>query len=212
MLHGCEIGDNSLIGIGAVVLNGAKIGKNCIIGANSLVTENTPKFATPFNGWVANSAEVIGDVYLGQNASVWFGAVIRGDHKNAPIHIGDYSNVQENSVIHTDENIPVNIGNYVTIGHMAMLHGCEIGDNSLIGIGAVVLNGAKIGKNCIIGANSLVTENKVIPDNSLVMGSPAKVVKTLTDEQVQGLKLSALHYAHHCQSFKNGLTPVEMPE
>ncbi len=172
---------------------------------------NRPQFATPFNGWVADSAEVIGDVYLGQQASVWFGVVIRGDHQNAPIHIGDYSNVQENSVIHTDENLPVHIGNYVTIGHMAMLHGCEVGDNSLIGIGAVVLNGAKIGKNCIIGANSLVTENKVIPDNSLVMGSPAKVVKTLTNEQAQMLKQSALHYAKRCQEFKTELTPVEAP-
>ncbi|MGP4847711.1 gamma carbonic anhydrase family protein, partial [Marinobacter sp. 1Y8] len=143
--------------------------------------DKTPEFAAPFNGWVADSAQVMGDVYLGHQANIWFGAVIRGD--NDRIHIGDYSNVQENSVIHTDAGIKVTIGNYVTIGHLAMLHGCEVGDNSLIGIGAVVLNNVKIGKNCLIGAKALITEGQVIPDNSLVMGAPAKVVKTLTDEQ-----------------------------
>ncbi|WP_201583041.1 gamma carbonic anhydrase family protein [Psychrobacter jeotgali] len=172
--------------------------------------DKTPEFATPFNGWVADSARVIGDVYLGHKANVWFGAVIRGD--NERIHIGDYTNVQENSVIHTDAGIEVNIGNHVTIGHLAMLHGCEIGNNSLIGIGAVVLNNAKIGKNCIIGAKALVTEGKEIPDNSLVMGAPAKVVKTLTDEQAAMLTLSALHYAERCQNFKTGLTEIEQPE
>ena len=162
--------------------------------------DKTPEFAVPFNGWIADSAQVIGDVYLGHQANVWFGAVIRGD--NDRIHIGDYSNVQENSVIHTDAGIKVTIGDYVTIGHLAMLHGCEIGDNSLVGIGAVVLNNVKIGKNCLIGAKALITEGQVIPDNSLVMGAPAKVVKTLTDEQVAMLKMSALHYAERCQKFK----------
>jgi carbonic anhydrase/acetyltransferase-like protein (isoleucine patch superfamily) len=155
-------------------------------------------------------AQVIGDVYLGHQANVWFGAVIRGD--NDRIHIGDYSNVQENSVIHTDAGIKVTIGDYVTIGHLAMLHGCEIGDNSLVGIGAVVLNNVKIGKNCLIGAKALITEGQVIPDNSLVMGAPAKVVKTLTDEQVAMLKMSALHYAERCQKFKTGLTEIAMPD
>jgi carbonic anhydrase/acetyltransferase-like protein (isoleucine patch superfamily) len=172
--------------------------------------DKTPEFAVPFNGWVADSARVIGDVYLGHQASIWFGAVIRGD--NERIHIGDYSNVQENSVIHTDEGIEVKIGNYVTIGHLAMLHGCEVDDNSLIGIGAVVLNNVKIGKNCIIGAKALVTEGKQIPDNSLVMGAPAKVVKTLTDDQVAMLKESAMHYAARCQKFKTGLKEIEQPE
>ncbi|MBP2280488.1 carbonic anhydrase/acetyltransferase-like protein (isoleucine patch superfamily) [Psychrobacter sp. PL19] len=172
--------------------------------------DKTPEFAVPFNGWVADSARVIGDVYLGHQASVWFGAVIRGD--NERIHIGDYSNVQENSVIHTDQGIEVKIGNHVTIGHLAMLHGCEVGDNSLIGIGAVILNNAKIGKNCIIGAKALVTEGKEIPDNSLVMGAPAKVVKTLTDQQVVIIKWSALHYAARCQDFKTGLKEIEQPE
>ncbi|GLR28294.1 gamma carbonic anhydrase family protein [Psychrobacter pacificensis] len=172
--------------------------------------DKTPEFAVPFNGWIADSAQVIGDVYLGHQANVWFGAVIRGD--NDRIHIGDYSNVQENSVIHTDAGIKVTIGDYVTIGHLAMLHGCEIGDNSLIGIGAVVLNNVKIGKNCLIGAKALITEGQVIPDNSLVMGAPAKVVKTLTDEQVAMLKMSALHYAERCQKFKTGLTEIAMPD
>ncbi|AOY43147.1 MULTISPECIES: gamma carbonic anhydrase family protein [Psychrobacter] len=172
--------------------------------------DKTPEFAVPFNGWIADSAQVIGDVYLGHQANVWFGAVIRGD--NDRIHIGDYSNVQENSVIHTDAGIKVTIGDYVTIGHLAMLHGCEIGDNSLVGIGAVVLNNVKIGKNCLIGAKALITEGQVIPDNSLVMGAPAKVVKTLTDEQVAMLKMSALHYAERCQKFKTGLTEIAMPD
>lgn len=171
--------------------------------------DKLPQFASPYQGWVADSAQVMGDVYLGHQSSVWFGAVIRGD--NDHIHIGDYSNVQENTVIHTDAGIQVHIGDYVTIGHLAMLHGCTVGDNSLIGIGAVILNGAKIGKNCLIGAKSLVTEGKVIPDNSLVMGSPAKVVKTLSDEQIAHLKLSAQHYAERCQKFRSGLTPVQMP-
>ena len=172
--------------------------------------DKTPEFATPFNGWVADSAQVMGDVYLGHQANIWFGAVIRGD--NDRIRIGDYSNVQENSVIHTDAGIKVKIGNYVTIGHLAMLHGCEVGDNSLIGIGAVVLNNVKIGKNCLIGAKALITEGQVIPDNSLVMGAPAKVVKTLTDEQAAMLKMSALHYAERCQKFKTGLTEIAMPD
>ena len=172
--------------------------------------DKAPEFASPFNGWVADTARVIGDVYLGHQASVWFGAVIRGDNEH--IHIGDYSNVQENSVIHTDAGIEVKIGNYVTIGHLAMLHGCEVGDNSLIGIGAVLLNNVKIGKNCIIGAKALLTENMVIPDNSLVVGAPAKVVKTLSDEQAALLKLSALHYAERCQKFKTGLVEVKQPD
>ena len=172
--------------------------------------DKTPEFAAPFNGWVADSAQVMGDVYLGHQANIWFGAVIRGD--NDRIHIGDYSNVQENSVIHTDAGIEVKIGNYVTIGHLAMLHGCEVGDNSLFGIGAVVLNNVKIGKNCLIGAKALITEGQVIPDNSLVMGAPAKVVKTLTDEQAAMLKMSALHYAERCQKFKTGLTEIAMPD
>lgn len=153
----------------------------------------------PWDGWIAENATVIGQVELGSKVSIWFGAVIRGD--NSLIKIGDYSNVQENAVIHTDAGIDVNIGEYVTIGHQATLHGCTIGDNSLIGINAVVLNHAVIGKNCIIGANALVPEGKVIPDNSLVVGSPAKVIRTLDQQAEVKLKQSALHYAEHFAHF-----------
>lgn len=153
----------------------------------------------PWNGWIAENATVIGDVELGQEVSVWFGAVIRGD--NCKIRIGDFSNIQENAVLHTDPGIELNVGQYVTIGHQAMLHGCTIGDNSLIGINAVVLNNAVIGKNCIIGANALIPEGKIIPDNSLVMGSPGKVIKTLDEFAEAKLKMSAMHYAHHFKNF-----------
>ncbi|RKG32111.1 gamma carbonic anhydrase family protein [Acinetobacter tianfuensis] len=155
----------------------------------------------PWDGWVAESAAVIGQAELGREVSIWFGAVIRAD--NAKIKLGDFTNVQENAVLHTDAGIEMYIGNYVTIGHQAMLHGCTVGDNSLIGINAVVLNHAVIGKNCIIGANALIPEGKVIPDNSVVMGSPGKVVKTLDDAAADKLKMSALHYASHFPKFKN---------
>ena len=153
----------------------------------------------PWDGWVADNATVIGQVELGKQVSVWFGAVIRGD--NAKIKLGDYTNVQENAVLHTDAGIEMKIGQYVTIGHQAMLHGCTIGDNSLIGINAVVLNHAVIGRNCIIGANALIPEGKIIPDNSVVMGSPGKVVKTLDESGEAMLKMSALHYAEHFKHF-----------
>lgn len=165
-----------------------------------------PTYKAPFTGWIADSAQVIGDVVLGDNVSVWFGAVIRGD--NATIKLGDNTNIQENCVIHTDAGIVVDIGKGVTVGHLAMLHGCTIGDNSLIGIGAVILNNAAIGKNCIIGANALVTENMQIPDNSLVVGSPAKVVKTLDHDKIEMLKLSASHYVKKANDFKHHLTPI----
>jgi carbonic anhydrase/acetyltransferase-like protein (isoleucine patch superfamily) len=155
---------------------------------------------TPWNGWVAETATVIGNVELGDKVSVWFGAVIRGD--NAKIHLGHYSNVQENAVLHTDAGIEMHIGDYVTIGHQAMLHGCRIGNNTLIGIQAVVLNHAVIGENCIIGANALIPEGKVIPDNSVVMGSPGKVVKTLDAAGIAKLRQSALHYAAHFPDFQ----------
>ncbi|WP_432208411.1 gamma carbonic anhydrase family protein [Acinetobacter variabilis] len=163
---------------------------------------HTPKaIHQPWDGWVAPTATVIGQVELGKQVSVWFGAVVRAD--NSKIRLGDFSNVQENAVLHTDAGIEMNIGNYVTIGHQAMLHGCTIGDNSLIGIQAVILNHAVIGKNCIIGANALIPEGKVIPDNSVVMGSPGKVVKTLDDASIQKLKMSAMHYAEHFQKFQD---------
>tara|TARA_B110000858_G_scaffold198518_1_gene266118 strand:+ start:6459 stop:6986 length:528 start_codon:yes stop_codon:yes gene_type:complete len=155
------------------------------------------------NFFVAPSADVIGNVRLENNASVWFNAVVRGD--NELITIGENSNVQDCSVLHTDAGYPLTIGKNVTIGHKVMLHGCTIGDNSLIGINAVILNGAKIGKNCLIGANSLVTEGKEIPDGSLVMGSPAKIVKTLSVQQQADLVKSADSYVENFKHFKKEL-------
>ena len=163
---------------------------------------------SPWDGWVAENASVIGQVQLGRQVSVWFGAVIRAD--NSPIVIGDFSNVQENAVLHTDVGIQLTVGEYVTIGHQAMLHGCTIGDNTLIGINAVVLNRAVIGKNCIIGANALIPEGKVIPDNSVVMGSPGKVVKEAGEMVAQMNRMSALHYAAHGQRFKLALRPFTL--
>src|SRR5690606_10267170 len=155
----------------------------------------------PWDGWVASTATVIGQVELWLQLSIWFGALVRADNTNTKL--GDFSNVHENAVLHTDAGIEMQIGNYVTIGHQAMLHGCTIGDNSLIGIQAVILNHAVIGKNCIIGANALIPEGKIIPDNSVVMGSPGKVVKTLDQDSIQKLKMSALHYAGHFQKFQD---------
>ncbi len=157
--------------------------------------------------FIAPNATVIGSVIIEHNASVWFNCVIRGD--NEPITIGEGSNVQDGSVLHTDIGIPLVIGKHVTVGHKVMLHGCEIGDNSLIGINAVVLNRVKIGKNCIIGANALIPEGKVIPDNSMVLGSPGKVVKTLTPQQVDMIKLSALHYIENFKRYKRSLQEDE---
>ena len=133
--------------------------------------------------WVAPNASIIGDVTLEKNTSIWFNATLRGDIEN--IYVGEGSNIQDGSVLHTDPGFPLKIGKDVTIGHLVMLHGCIIEDNSLIGIGAVILNGAKIGKNCIIGANALITENKVIPDNSLVVGSPGKIVRQVSKEETK---------------------------
>ncbi|MEQ8483349.1 MAG: gamma carbonic anhydrase family protein [Pseudomonadales bacterium] len=157
--------------------------------------------------WVADNALVIGSVLLENNASVWFNAVLRGDAEL--ITVGENSNVQDGAVLHTDPGCPLVIGRNVTIGHKVMLHGCEIGDNSLIGINAVVLNRAKIGRNCLIGANALITEGKEIPDNSMVLGSPAKVVRQLTEQEVAGLALSARHYVENARRFRDGLTPQQ---
>ncbi len=155
--------------------------------------------------WVAENATVLGRVILEHEASVWFNAVLRGDTE--PITIGARSNVQDGSILHTDPGCPLTLGADVTVGHLAMLHGCTVGDNSLIGIGAVVLNRAKIGKNCLIGAKALVTEGKEIPDNSMVLGSPAKVVRTLSEEQIQGLTLSAAHYVENWKRFVRDFRP-----
>ncbi len=156
--------------------------------------------------WVADSAQVMGAVVLGENASVWFGAVIRGDTET--IRIGVNSNIQDLSVLHADIGFPLTIGDNVTVGHQVMLHGCTVGDNSLIGIQAVILNNAKIGKNSIVGAGSVVTEGKEFPDNSLIIGSPAKVVRTLDDAAAAKLKVSAEHYVLNAQRFAKGLKKI----
>ena len=153
--------------------------------------------------WVAPNATIIGDVTLEKNSSVWFNAVIRGDNEN--IHVGEGSNVQDGSVLHTAPGCPLKIGKDVTIGHLVMLHGCTIGDNSLIGIGAVILNNAKIGKNCIIGAKALITENKEIPDNSLVVGAPGRVIKKLTDEQIRQITENAKHYQDNWKRYSKSV-------
>ena len=153
--------------------------------------------------WTAPTATLIGKVRLEEGASVWFNAVLRGD--NELILIGKHSNVQDGAVMHTDMGYPLTLGTGVTIGHNAMLHGCTVGDYSLIGINAVILNGARIGKHCIIGANSLIGEGKEIPDGSLVMGSPGKVVRDLTDEQKKLLEASAAHYVQNGQRYARDL-------
>ena len=153
--------------------------------------------------WVAPNAVVIGDVSLKKNASVWFGSVLRGD--NDPIILGENSNIQDNSVCHTDDGMPLIIGNNVTVGHKVILHSCTVGDNSLIGMGSTVLNKAKIGNNCLVGANALVTEGKEFPDNSLIVGSPAKVKRELTDMEKKIIELSALHYVENMKRYKKDL-------
>lgn len=155
------------------------------------------------DSWVAPNATLVGKVKLEPGASVWFNAVLRGD--NELIHIGENSNVQDGTVMHTDMGFPLSVGKGVTIGHNAMLHGCTVGDYSLIGINAVVLNGAKIGKYCIIGANSLIAEGKEIPDGSLVVGSPGKVVRELNEQQMKMLEAGAAHYVHNAQRYAREL-------
>ena len=165
--------------------------------------EQEPKY----NGsnFIAPNAAVIGNVELKKNASVWFDVVIRGD--NDPINVGENSNIQDGSVLHTDLGAPLSIGSNVTVGHKVMLHGCTIRDNSLIGINSTILNHAVIGKNSMVGANSLITEGKEFPENSLIMGSPAKVVRKLSDKEVMMIKLSANHYVENAKRFMKDLTP-----
>ena len=158
------------------------------------------------SAWIADSAQVMGAISLHANTSVWFNAVIRGDTET--ITIGEGSNIQDLAVIHADNGLLVVVGKHVTVGHQVMLHGCTIGDESLIGIAAVVLNGARIGRNCVVGAGSVVTEGKEFPDGSLIMGTPAKVVRELTPEQIEGLRMSAKHYMNNALRFKNGLKKI----
>ncbi|SFU75890.1 gamma carbonic anhydrase family protein [Pseudoduganella namucuonensis] len=158
------------------------------------------------SAFVADNATLIGKVTLEPNASVWFGATLRGD--NERITIGENSNVQEGTVMHTDMGYPLTVGKNVTIGHQAMLHGCTIGDGALIGIQAVILNGARIGKGCLVGAGALVTEGKEFPDNQLIIGSPAKAVRTLTPEDAERLLASAANYAQRGQQYKSQLKKI----
>jgi carbonic anhydrase/acetyltransferase-like protein (isoleucine patch superfamily) len=165
----------------------------------------TPQLAD--TAWVADNAQVIGNVTLAADSSVWFGVTVRGDTET--IAIGQGSNIQDGSVLHADVGMPLVVGDNVTVGHKVMLHGCTIGDESLIGIGAIVLNGAKIGKNCLVGAGALVTEGKEFPDGSMIIGSPAKAVRQLTPEQMEGLRLSAKHYIDNAQRFRHTLKKID---
>lgn len=158
------------------------------------------------SAWVADSATVIGNVELGPDVSVWYGTVIRGD--NERITIGRGSNVQDGSVLHTDVGFPLTLGEGVTVGHQVMLHGCTIGDGSLVGIQAVVLNGAKVGRNCLVGAGAVVTEGKEFPDNSLILGSPAKAVRELSPEQVARMRAGTRHYVENARRHATGLKRI----
>jgi carbonic anhydrase/acetyltransferase-like protein (isoleucine patch superfamily) len=165
-----------------------------------------PELPAPDRHWIAPTANVIGRVRLMADASIWFGAVLRGD--NEWLTIGERTNIQDQVMIHSDMGFPVTLGNDVTVGHGAILHGCTVGDGSLIGMGATVLNGARIGRASIVGANALVTVNKVFPDHSLIVGSPARVVRTLTEDDAARLLLSADGYVRNHQRFRAGLTQI----
>lgn len=156
--------------------------------------------------FVANNATVVGSVRIGDKASIWFNAVIRGD--NELIDIGNGTNIQDGSVLHTDIGFPLTLADNVTVGHQVMLHGCSVGQNSLIGINAVVLNGAKIGSNCLIGANTLIPEGMVVPDGSLVVGSPGKVKRSLSDDEIEGLRHSAEHYIDNMRRYRETLVQI----
>lgn len=171
------------------------------------LAEKTPVLPADGAYWVAPGAHVVGDVRLAEDVGIWFGAVLRGD--NEMLTLGAGTNVQEHAIIHADPGFPVTIGNDVTIGHRAIVHGCTIGDNTLVGMGATVLNGACIGRNCLIGAGALVTEGKEIPDGSLVIGSPAKVVRVLSDEAISGLGKSAASYIAKWKCFAKELQPLD---
>tara|TARA_B100000700_G_scaffold320576_1_gene418121 strand:+ start:601 stop:1107 length:507 start_codon:yes stop_codon:yes gene_type:complete len=160
--------------------------------------KNVPKVDN--DAWVAPNATIIGKVKLEKNSSIWFNAVLRGDIEL--ITIGENSNIQDGSVLHTDPGYPLTVGKGVTVGHMVMLHGCQISDDTLIGIGSIILNNAKIGKNCIVGANTLITENKIIPDNSLVVGSPGRVLRKVTNEEIKAIQENGRHYVDNSKKYK----------
>ena len=167
----------------------------------------TPQLPSDDEYWIAPTAAVMGNVILKKNSSIWWGAVLRGD--NDPIVVGEGSNIQDGSICHTDHGSPLTIGANVTVGHMVMLHGCEIGDYSLIGIGSVILNGVKIGRNCLIGANTLIPEGKVIPDRALVVGSPGRVIRTLSDTEVENLVVNAHNYVDNARLYADRLCALE---
>lgn len=170
------------------------------------LSDLTPKTPAADRFWIAPDAHVIGQVELGLDVGIWFGAVLRGD--NEPIIIGDGTNIQEGAMVHVDPGFPVRIGKGCTIGHHAIVHGATIGDNSLVGMGATVLNGARIGRNCLIGANALITEGKEFPDNSLIVGAPARVARTLDEAAVAGLARSAENYIANWKRFARELKPL----
>jgi len=166
--------------------------------------EKIPQLAASV--WVAPNATVIGDVHLAENVSIWWNAVLRGD--NDPITIGANTNIQDGAALHTDDGIPLTLGRDITVGHLVMLHGCTVGDGSLIGIGSIVLNGALIGKQCLIGAGALIPEGKAIPDRSLVVGSPGRVIRELSDEQIARIAWSARHYVQNAQRYQHSLEEI----
>jgi carbonic anhydrase/acetyltransferase-like protein (isoleucine patch superfamily) len=168
------------------------------------IDDETPRIAT--TAWVADSAQVMGNVVLLEEANVWFGSVLRGDTEL--LQVGRRTNIQDGSIVHADHGFPMVLGDDVSVGHQVMLHGCSVGDGSLIGIQSVILNGARIGRNCLVGAGSLVTEGKEFPDGSMIMGRPAKVVRPLTDEQIEGLKAIAVHYVENARRFHAGLRKI----
>lgn len=168
--------------------------------------ETSPQFADSSTGWIAPDAVLIGRLHIGRDVGIWFGSVLRGD--NEPITIGDGTNVQEHTVMHTDLGFPLTVGRGCTIGHRALLHGCIVGDNALIGMGATVLNGARIGDNSLVGAGALVTEGKEFPAGVLILGSPAKVVRELTKKEVATLRIQAAQYVENANRFRNSLSKI----
>lgn len=165
-----------------------------------------PSFPDDGSHWVAPGTALVGDIALGRNVSIWFGTVIRGD--NEPVAIGEGSNVQDNCVLHTDIGFPLTIGRDCTIGHLAMLHGCEIHDHALVGMGATVLNGARVGRNSVVGACSLVTEGKIVPDNALFMGAPARFVRWIEEDERDGFLEAARHYRDNIRRYRQGLVEI----
>ena len=169
------------------------------------MNSKAPRLPLTNNYWIADTARLVGDIYLEETVSVWFGAIIRGD--NEPISIGSGTNIQENCILHTDNNYPLKVGSNCTIGHGAILHGCTIEDNCIIGMGAIVMNGAQIGKNCIVGARGLVTEEKkFLEKNKLILGIPAKVIRDLTSDELQTINESATSYQSKMRLFRDTLT------